>query len=215
MNYKIREVTRLDVTPFVIDIHYAHRFPSASHYFGMFDGDELIGVILYGSPPSHSLTIGVCGKEYKHEVIELQRLVLKYNRKNEASYLIGGSFKLLPRPKIIISYADTSQDHLGKVYQATNFIYTGLSDKRTEWQMIEETVKSDDLFMDYETTKSPHSKTLTERYTLEYRQANPDKFKVVDRPQKHRYIYFLGSKSERRNYMNKLNYKIQDYPKKG
>ena len=101
------------------------------------------------------------------------------------------------------------------MYQATNFIYTGLSDKRTEWQMVEETIESDDMFMDFETTKSLHSKTVTDRYSLEYRKANPDKFKVVDRPRKHRYIYFLGSKTERRNYMNKLNYKIQDYPKKG
>ena len=81
--------------------------------------------------------------------------------------------------------------------------------------MVEETVESDDMFMDFETTKSLHSKTVTDRYSLEYRKANPDRFKVVDRPRKHRYIYFLGSKTERRNYMNKLNYKIQDYPKKG
>ena len=29
----------------------------------------------------------------------------------------------------------TSQNHTGNISKATNFIYTGLSDKRTEWRM--------------------------------------------------------------------------------
>jgi hypothetical protein len=74
-------------------------------------------------------------KNNKHLVLELNRLVLKYNKKNEASMLVGKSIKLLPKPKIIISYADISQNHIGYIYQATNFIYTGLSAKRKEWQM--------------------------------------------------------------------------------
>ena len=45
------------------------------------------------------------------------------------------AFKLLPNPRIVVSYADTEQEHIGVVYQATNFLYTGLSDKRTEWRL--------------------------------------------------------------------------------
>ena len=104
--------------------------------FGMYDKDELIGVITYGTPPSKALLKGIAGEEFMDKVIELNRLVLKHNRKNEASYLIGQSFKLLPKPKVIVSYADTSQEHVGKVYQATNFIYTGLSAKRSDWRMV-------------------------------------------------------------------------------
>ena len=198
MNFKVKPVTRFDATPFIIDIHYAKRFPSVSYYFGLFDDSEMIGLVSYGTPASHPLTIGICGKEYKKEVLELNRLVLKYNGKNEASYLIGQSFKLLPKPSIIVSYADTSQNHLGKVYQATNFIYTGLSDKRTEWQ-----IKGSNL----------HSKTVTSQYTLEERKSNPQKFELKDRPRKHRYIYFLGSKKQIKHYKSKLKYSVSNYPK--
>ena len=74
---------------------------------------------------------GIAGEKNKHLVIELNRLVLKNNKKNEASRLIGASFKLLPKPKIIVSYADTQQNHLGVVYQATNFLFTGTTKPRT------------------------------------------------------------------------------------
>ena len=195
--FTVKPVTRFDATPFVISRHYAKRFPSVSYYYGLFDHDELIGIICYGSPPSPSLTIGICGKQFKNEVLELNRLVLKYNRKNEASYLISKSLKLVPKPKIIVSYADTSQNHVGTVYKATNFIYTGLSDKRTEWAM-----RGSNL----------HSKTICDTYSLEHRKNN-DQFYIIDRPRKHRYIYFIGNKKQKKQYMLNLKYRMQNYPK--
>jgi len=195
-DFRVRPVTRFDATPFIMSRHYAKRFPSISYYFGLFDASELVGVVCYGSPPSPPLTVGICGKEYKSQVLELNRLVLKYNRKNEASYLISKSFKLLPKPRIIVSYADTSQDHVGVVYKATNFIYTGLSDKRTEWAMK---------------GSRQHSKTICEQHTLEHRK-NSDDFYVIDRPRKHRYIYFLGNKKQRKQYLSDLKYEVKEYP---
>tara|TARA_Y100000004_G_scaffold146298_1_gene167144 strand:+ start:3397 stop:3912 length:516 start_codon:yes stop_codon:yes gene_type:complete len=166
--------------------------------FGMYDNDELIGVITYGTPPSKTLLKGIAGEEYMDKVIELNRLVLKHNRKNEASYLIGKSFKLLPRPKVIVSYADTSQKHVGKVYQATNFIYTGLSAKRSDWRMV-----GSDM----------HSYTICQKWDSKHRNANPDKFYKIDRPRKHRYLYFLGDKKEKKKFLNALKYPVEDYPK--
>ena len=125
-------------------------------------------------------------------------MVLKNNIKNEASYLVGNSLKLLPKPSIIVSYADTNQNHSGYIYQATNFIYTGLSDKRTEWRMK---------------NTNKHSKTICEQYTLEERKNNPDKFEVIDRPRKHRYIYFIGSKKDKKQILKQLKYPIMKYPK--
>ncbi len=201
MNYKVKLLESKKLAePFILDIHYAKRKPSMSYVFGLYDNDELIGVVTYGTPPSKALLKGIAGEDYMDKVIELNRLVLKYNRKNEASYLVGQSLKLLPKPKIVVSYADTAQNHTGIVYQATNFIYTGLSDKRTEWR-----IKGSNL----------HSKTVCESYTLEERKKNTDKFIQVDRPRKHRYIYFLGNKLEKKILRNALRYKEQEYPKKG
>ena len=131
----IKPVSRIDCEPFVIGIHYAKRWPSISYAFGLYDEAELIGVITYGTPPSAPLRRGIAGDKHKGDILELNRLCLLYNRRNEASMLIGRSIKLLPANKIIVSFADTERQHLGIVYQATNFYYCGLSAKRTDWKV--------------------------------------------------------------------------------
>lgn len=199
INYSVKSINYQDVKPFLLEIHYAKRIPSISYSIGLFHKEDLVGCVCYGYPPSTALKIGVAGEQFKKNIIELNRLVLKNNKKNEASYLVGNSFKLLPKNTIIVSYADTSQKHIGYVYQATNFIYTGLSAKRTEWQMI---------------GVNKHSFTICETYSLHERKTNKDKFKLINRPRKHRYLYILGDKKFKKNVFENLKYKIQSYPKK-
>jgi hypothetical protein len=196
--YKVLPISYSDTKPFILHIHYAKRMPSITYSFGLFYQNELVGVVCYGSPASQSLCRGIAGDAYKNIVLELNRLVLKNNIKNEASFLVGNSFKFLPQPRIIVSYADTSQNHNGYIYQATNFIYTGLSDKRTEWR---------------QKNSNKHSKTICEQYSLKERKDNLDKFYVVQRPRKHRYLYIIANKKDKKNLLKKLNYPILDYPK--
>ena len=197
-NYKVLKISYTQTKPFILDIHYAKRMPSITYSFGLYNKNELVGVVAYGSPASQSLCIGIAGDTYKKKVLELNRLVLKNNIKNEASFLVSNSFKQLPKPSIIVSYADTSINHTGYIYQATNFIYTGLSDKRTEWRMK---------------NTNKHSKTICEQYTLKERKDNPNKFELINRPRKHRYLYFIGNKKDKKQMLKDLKYPIIKYPK--
>ncbi len=193
-------ISREEAKPFILDIHYAHRFPSISYVYGLFDDGELIGVCSYGTPASSTLLKGVCGIEYKDRVKELNRLVLKYNRPNEASFFISQTFKLLPRNLIIVSYADTSQNHIGVVYQATNFIYTGLSAK----------------FKDPKVKGLEHQHHATYAHGMnntELKEKFGDRLYYQERPRKHRYIMFIGSKVEIKKMKKALKYPILDYPK--
>ena len=115
---------------------------------------------------------GLCGKEHSKKVLELNRLVLRNNKKNEASILVSKSLKLLPKPSIVISYADTSQNHVGYIYQATNFIYLGLSAKA-----------KDRVFVNGE--KSKHGRHMISTDIEDIKE----KTVLVDRPRKHRYLH--------------------------
>ena len=198
MGLKVLPIKSKETYNWLLEKHYAKRIPNITDAFGLFFNSTLIGVVTYGNPPSHSLCIGVCGEEHKDKVIELNRLCLQDNHRNQSSYLISQSLKLLEKPKIVVSYADTSKGHVGYVYQATNFIYTGMSAKRTEWR-----IRGSNL----------HSKTITEQSTLEERQNNPDKYEVVERPQKHRYIYIIGNKKDKKLLTKCINYRAMPYPK--
>lgn len=105
---EIKRITYQDCKKWILEKHYAHRIPSITFAFGLFIDGVLQGIVTYGSPASPSLCIGVCGVEYKSQVLELNRLVLNSTcPKNSASFLVGKTLKMLPRDKIIVSYADT------------------------------------------------------------------------------------------------------------
>lgn len=186
INYAVKSITYNDTKPFILDIHYAKRMPSISYAYGLFYKNELTGIVSYGSPASPALCKGVAGEDNRSIVLELNRLVLKYNNKNEASYLVSNSLKLLPKPRIIVSYADTKQNHIGIIYQATNFLFTGTSKPRT----------------DMAGKDGKHS-----RHHL------GDKTNRVFRSAKHRYIYLIGNKKDKKQLLKDLKYKILKYPK--
>ena len=81
MTYQVKKIDYQDTKPFILNIHYAKRMPSISFAYGLFYENELVGVVTYGSPPSQSLCKGVAGIEHRKKVIELNRLVLKHNKK--------------------------------------------------------------------------------------------------------------------------------------
>mgnify|MGYP000477635578 CR=1 FL=1 len=200
---EVREITRLDCEPFILGIHYARRWPSISHAYGLFWGAKLVGVVTYGTPPSAPLKRGVAGDELKHCVLELNRLCLLNNGKNEASFLISQSLRLLPRNKIVISFADTEQNHKGIVYQASNFMYCGLSAKRTDWKVKgKEHLHGQTIADEFRGVKN-RAQAMRDKYG--------DDFYLKPRPRKHRYIYIVGSKGFKKFVMRRLKYRPVDY----
>ena len=187
----------------VIEKHYLHRKCPCSYAFGLFrNGSETpVGVVVYGVSPSSTLLKGICGPEEAKNVYELNRLWVEDEvPKNGESFLISNTLSLLNK-EIIVSFADTSQQHIGIVYQACNFIYTGLSTKFKD-------PKVKGLEHQHHAT---YANGLTNKEVIE--KFGADKVYFVDRPRKHRYIYFNASKTKKKELMNKLRYQILPYPK--
>ena len=132
---KVLPIQSFEVEPWLLHKHYAKRIPSISYAFGLYEDFVLVGVCTYGTPSSATLRDGIAGPENAKYVLELNRLCLDTDKKNAASSLVGRSLQMLPKPSIVVSYADTQQEHVGYVYQACNFMYTGLSAKRTDWKI--------------------------------------------------------------------------------
>ncbi len=192
--YKVKSIKTELCKEWLLYKHYAKRIPSISYAFGLFEGEILQGVLTIGKPPSPALCVGVCGEHNSKYVYELNRLCVNDNlKKNVLSYFVSQALKKLSNI-ILVSYADTSQNHNGYIYQATNWIYTGLSAKRTERYDID--------------NPNRHSKSVTENKNINYQD-----LAVRERPQKHRYIFFIASKKQKKRWNRELNYPICDYPK--
>jgi len=204
--FSVKAVTFDDVRDWILLKHYAHRIPSVSYAFGLFVNQDLAGIVTYGVPPSNPLRRGICGDAYKSRVLELNRLCINEGApKNSASRLVGGSLRLLPRPAIVISFADTAQGHIGYVYQASNFLYTGLSAKRTNWTIRGREHLHGVSVADISRGQSNRAAYMRDRFG--------DDFYLEPRPRKHRYVYFLGSRSEVRKMRASLRYPVCPYPK--
>lgn len=201
---KVLPINSFEVEPWLLQKHYAKRMCPISYAFGLYDNDELVGVVTYGTPSSSPLRTGICGPQFGDLVVELNRLCCD-NQPNRASFLIGRSLKMLPKPLIVVSYADMEQGHVGYVYQATNFIYTGLSAKRTDWRIKGQEHLHGATIADMSRGQPNRAQWMREKFG--------DDFYLKDRSRKHRYIFFLGTKKQKQQMVEALKYPVEPYPK--
>ena len=134
--FDVEPAKREDVEVFV-KRHYLKTFPAGikriyAIYQKQTEGRHMVGMIIYGTPfmtAPKFLEPEVSSKE----VLELKRLYIDdIGIKNLESYVIGQSLNLLkrddPNIKVVLTFADDLQGHVGGIYQATNAIYLGKSD---------------------------------------------------------------------------------------
>ena len=202
-DYHVERIQYKLAMEIVIANHYLHRRAPCSLAFAMIhtQTNEIVGVVTYGVSASSTLLKGICGDDEKQNVYELTRLWISDDvPKNGESFLIGNTLKLLDK-EIVVSFADSSQQHLGVVYQATNFIYTGLSAKFKD-------PKVKGLENQHHAT---YANGLTNKQVIE--KYGKDNVTFVERARKHRYIFINANKWRKKELLQKLRYQILPYPK--
>lgn len=203
-SFCIKELDYNTAMRLVVKNHYLHRQAPCSRSYGIYCNkcEKIAGLIIYGVSCSSTLLKGICGEEEKSNIYELTRLWIKDGTpKNMESFLIGNTLKMLDK-EIIVSFADSDHGHVGTVYQASNFIYCGLSAK----------------------FKDPKIKGLEHQHHATYANGmnmqeirdkyGADNVYYVDRSRKHRYIFFNSNKKRKKDLLSKLRYPILPYPKK-
>jgi len=185
----MKKIEYKEAISFLLPRHYSGRKASITYAFGYYENEVLKAVCTFGKPASNSLCVGVCGKEYSEKVYELNRLCVDGEIKMQLSSFVSWCLsELKNHDLIIVSYADSQMSHAGYIYQATNWIYTGMTKSRTD-KYVE---------------GGKHS-----RHYDNEKQNGLRKFRSA----KHRYVYFCGSKSKKKAYLKALNYNIEAYPK--
>jgi len=110
--------------------HYSRTMPKGNplNKIGVWESDRFIGAIIYGRGAS-----GALFKPFGLKITEGAELVRIALRDHAwpVSRLIAISLAMLhkrnPGLRLIISFADPMQEHLGIVYQASNWVYTGVT----------------------------------------------------------------------------------------
>lgn len=223
----IRRIPKRDAEKMIVKYHYSHKWTLCQVAYGIFHktteesqffanvDEKWIGVVVYGQPVGRSAAESISDKISIDEVFELTRLFIHDSYgKNIESYAISESMKMLKKDKefshikAIISYADGEQGHKGTIYQATNFHYQGNSSLA--------------LMPNFSISlKGPpyewiHSRTVSSTYGTH----NVDQLKKFightfwrkKESTKHRYVYLLGNKTEKKRILKNLKHKFLPYP---
>jgi hypothetical protein len=214
----------------IVTYHYTHawtacRYPIGIYYrldeidaFGNYD--KLIGVAVYGFPVGARAPTSICDGLTKDNVLELTRLFVHDGYgSNIESNALSKTFQWIRENdkniKVLISYADNGQGHLGGIYQATNWRYEGISSQIALMPNFGISLQKDPH-------KWIHSRTVFSMWgssNLEHlkREIGKDGYKEFWRrrePEKHRYIQILAqNKRERRDLLKNMIQQELPYPK--
>lgn len=190
-----------DVEEFCRRYHYTATGRNMCWRWGLWHGVTLMGVVAYNLP-TRETTESVFGPDHRDKVWHMGRLVLADDAPaNSESRLIGGSLRAIrenhPNVWGILTYAATDAGHLGYVYQATNALYTGTGGHATVYIDQAGRRRADYL----------RGKQITPA------EARRRGWTVSDGGPKHRYLYVLGNKTQRRQRMAQLRLPTLPYPK--
>ena len=206
--------------------HYSGRLSSCRYPLGVFyqtdnqhqffdeAEEKLIGVACYGFPVGRRVIGSIFSEEIleNKNILELTRLYIDDGYgKNIESHVISSTFKWLrenaPNIKVLVSYADPEQSHDGAIYQATNWIYQGCGDFQLA-PTYSLRVNEDDEWMHSRSVYSKYGSAAPKNLIKTIGQT----FWLKKEATKHRYIYFLGSKGEKKKMIKSLKHPTLPYP---
>lgn len=202
MDYMVKRIPGSVGKAFIIEHHYSHGCHNGPMTWGLFEGDELIGVIAFATPSSENVRASVFGPEQKHRVTELHRLViLDVTPKNVESWFITRALKELSREKPhlwgVLSFADSTEGHIGTIYQASNALYCGMTAPST--------------FYRDQTGRLRHPRQNGVNITQS--DARDRGWVAEKRQAKHRYLFLVGSRTNKEYARNWLWLDTHPYPK--
>lgn len=201
MTYVVKRIPCKVAKSYICDNHYSHGCHNGpSPCYGLFDNDELIGVLMFATPCSENVRASVFGPEMKDAVIELHRLHIKdVTPKNAESWFISRCLKMLhvdkPQIKAVISFSDTTQGHEGTIYKASNFYYVGQTSPAT-------------FYLDASgRLRHPHQCGVN----ITRQMAAERGWVPVKRYAKNRYLFFLpSSKKELKQLKSRCKYELKE-----
>jgi hypothetical protein len=182
LNFDVRPIPTITAKEILVRYHYLHSLPGGTKLaFGVFVDQRLLGAVTLGVGPF----LGYCLVEgaKPEDCITLTRLWLSDELpKNSESRVLGIVLRGLSKNtglKFVLSYTDPAAGHIGVIYQATNWIYTGLSSATPLYEID---------------GKVRHSRSFAASFgthSIQYFAERGIQIKTVPQSPKHRYLYFL------------------------
>ena len=200
----VADVSTVEAVEFVSRWHYAGCGAGNSINAGLYCGMHLVGVAAFGVPISQDAAASVFGVAHAGHVWDLSRFVLvdEAPRNTESWFLVRALRHLKsarPSAWAVTSFADSTEGHIGTIYQATNAMYGGMTGVATQYVDQDGRLRSD----------RSNGRRITRRV------ADQRGWTPIRREAKHRYVFLLpDNRTHRRHLTRLLRWTGQPYPKR-
>ena len=164
--------------------HYSRSMPTPPVIkIGVWEGGQFIGVVLFSRGANNNL-----GSPYglkQTEVCELTRVALS-SHTVPVTKIVAIGVKFLkansPGVRLIVSFADPNEGHLGVIYQAGNWVYSGMSNSTPKYK-----TKDGRILHQRQVSKVGYKPQYGEMRQV----PRIDDCQVIPQLDKHRYLYPL------------------------
>lgn len=196
----IAPITAKAATYAVTHWHYSHRMPVGRRIMhGVWEDGEFIGALILSRGSNNHL-----GSPYgltQTEVCELTRIALREHR-TPVSQIVSQCLAWLrtgsPGLRMVVSFADPGQGHHGGIYQAGNWIYTGVAEPSRFFRINGRLVHERSLSVSLGFTARPgQHRTLPRNVKWLRENLDPHAEEVMVQG-KHRYLYPLDRAMRRK-----------------
>lgn len=182
--------------------HYSKKIPSSKlAKIGVWEDNEFIGCVIFGVGAGNSTDGRQYGLKKRFEVAELQRVALKEHT-TPTSKIVAIAIKMVhkafPKIRLLTSFADTGQGHVGTIYQATGWVFVGAKIYKDFFEIGGERVH----------TRTVHDRGWRQSEKWLQEHIDPNTKRLSSYPKNH-YLYPLDNKT--RTIVEKLK---KGYPKK-
>lgn len=166
--------------------HYSKCMPAGKTVkIGVWENDKFVGCVIFSLGAGNMTRGEKYGLKKTHEIAELSRVAFSKHQ-TPVSRILKIAIKMLrkfcPKLQMIISFSDyMNQGHIGTIYQASGFIYTGSFDKKDGF-----VIKG----------KFMHDRSIYSRgwiQTLPWLRENVDPNAQIHNSLKHRYLLPLNA----------------------
>ncbi|MDJ0905393.1 MAG: hypothetical protein QNI96_05195 [Woeseiaceae bacterium] len=208
---RVEPITREQAEAVILEYEWLGTMPTGYRcaYGLVGPDDEVLGASVFANPPG-SNSAALCGEEHRSKVVCLARgACVPWSHEHAPSYQTAVACKMARRDhgwQIFVGYSDERAGEIGTIYQACNWVYLGVARKggRKVWVLP----NGDRLSTRAARSRYPEMKPIT------MEKMAPLGWSQEQEPDKARYVWFEGSKTDKKRLRRALRYPAQPYPKR-
>jgi len=207
---EVREIDFHTAQDFILEFEWLGTMGTTQFSYGLFVDDRLTAVACFGLTAGTHALVEPFGEERKNEGIVLVRgACAPWSHEHTSSYFIGKVMPLVRERgyRFVIAYSDPEAGEIGTVYQATNWIFYGMTSpvtylvrpdgKRVDPKLIHKYAKKFGI-----SSAEQKENFFKEGYTME--RGSP----------KLKYLYILGNRKDKREMLREMRVPNLPYVKR-